>query len=330
MRSFIRSFGFDPVLSEYGDVFYHPDLHTHEACVNEVSNCQLFILIIGGRFGGRYIYDKSKSITNAEYEAAISQRIPVFTYIRRGVLENHHIYQENKESDFVNQIKYPAVDRQADAPLIFEFVNHVRRASINNGYEAFDVARDIEEHLRKQWAGMFFDYLKSRSISEQITNTNSLLANLRSSSEKLEEIAKKIYSTVDKENYATEINQIEVEARAKDFLDFTVARLCTGGIVVDSESEKREVIETSPDGKRWYEYLVAIKLYEIKETDEDGVLIGLPDHVRERFGREGLSGMFVKTKNPSRRHEQCSLNFETGFKRLSPGLRETLLQQYFV
>ena len=67
LARFINSYGFDPILSDHGDVFYKPDCHTHDSCIHEVSNCQLFILIIGGRFGGEYVYDNSKSITNAAY-----------------------------------------------------------------------------------------------------------------------------------------------------------------------------------------------------------------------------------------------------------------------
>jgi hypothetical protein len=52
LRSFIESVGFDPCLSDRGDVFYHPDLHTHDSCINEIGNCHLFVLLIGGRFGG--------------------------------------------------------------------------------------------------------------------------------------------------------------------------------------------------------------------------------------------------------------------------------------
>lgn len=52
LYSFIKSYNFDPVLSERGDVFYHPELHTHDSCIKEIENCQIFVLIIGGRFGG--------------------------------------------------------------------------------------------------------------------------------------------------------------------------------------------------------------------------------------------------------------------------------------
>ena len=72
---FCEGFGFEAVLSDRGDVFYHPDLHTHNSCIFEVQNCHLLVLIIGGRFGGAYISDKQKSITNAEYAAAREKKI---------------------------------------------------------------------------------------------------------------------------------------------------------------------------------------------------------------------------------------------------------------
>ena len=40
LKKFIESFGFDPILSDHGDVFYNPKSHTHEACLHKVSNCQ--------------------------------------------------------------------------------------------------------------------------------------------------------------------------------------------------------------------------------------------------------------------------------------------------
>lgn len=67
-------------MSDRGDVFYHPDIHTHDSCLNEVINCQLFFLVIGGSFGGSYIADPKKSIVNAEYAAAREHNIPVFLF----------------------------------------------------------------------------------------------------------------------------------------------------------------------------------------------------------------------------------------------------------
>jgi len=69
LKYFIKTLGYDPILSEEGSIFFDPSKHTHDSCLSEVSNCQLFVLIIGGRFGGKY-KDSPKSITNMEYEEA--------------------------------------------------------------------------------------------------------------------------------------------------------------------------------------------------------------------------------------------------------------------
>jgi hypothetical protein len=72
------------VLSEDGAVFYDPTLHTHDACLAEVPNCQMFVLIIGGRYGGKY-KDDEHSITNAEYREAVRLKIPVFALVDNSV-----------------------------------------------------------------------------------------------------------------------------------------------------------------------------------------------------------------------------------------------------
>ncbi len=132
--SFITSYSYEPVLSERGDIFYHPDFHTHESCIQEIDNCQLFILIIGGRFGGHYIIDRKKSMVNAEYEAARHCAIPVFSFIKREVLEDLRLYEKNKANkDIVGKIVFPSIEQQEYAHDIFELINEVRNSPVNNG-----------------------------------------------------------------------------------------------------------------------------------------------------------------------------------------------------
>ena len=54
LRFFIPTLGYEPVLSEQGGVFYDPALHVQDACLAVVPTCQLFIRIVGGRFGSQY------------------------------------------------------------------------------------------------------------------------------------------------------------------------------------------------------------------------------------------------------------------------------------
>jgi hypothetical protein len=110
LHSFIVSFGFEPCLSDRGDVFFHPDLHTHESCLKEVSTCQLLVLLIGGRFGGSYVANPSRSITNAEFAAAKDLNIPVFAFVKRDVFEDHRVYERNKRNEILDRIDFPAIE----------------------------------------------------------------------------------------------------------------------------------------------------------------------------------------------------------------------------
>ena len=51
LRTFIEDFGFIPVMSEYGDIFYDYKKHVQDACKDEIEKSQLFILIIGNNYG---------------------------------------------------------------------------------------------------------------------------------------------------------------------------------------------------------------------------------------------------------------------------------------
>lgn len=313
LKRFVKSFGFDPILSEYGDVFFHPDLNTQDACVNEVSNCQLFILIIGGRFGGNYNFDKDKSITNAEYEAAKKANIPIFTYIKNGVLSNHHIYRENKKEKFVNSINFPAIEKQENAENIFKFVDEVRRSPTNNAFEGFDNFNDIESHLRKQWAGLFFEFLKTREIKLQIDATNHLLNSLQSSNTKLEELVKSLYRASTSNSTKTEesISEIEIVSNIKSFF-IELVQMGTSKNLLDLGNEKDiiKIANTSPDDLKWDEYLVKTGLFT-RDGDGDDIMfhtqaMGLVINDKENY-HPSLRSAYEKGVKKSTREQRVTV-----------------------
>lgn len=187
LKYFVRTIGYEPVLSDDGDVFYNPSAHTHDSCLKEVETCQLFILIIGGRYGGLF-NGSEKSITNTEYQTAVSRNIPVFALVEHGVYSDHFVYSKNlKQPDNIaNQINYPS----SDSTKIFEFIDEVRRNVTNNAIFSFRDFSDMETYLKKQWAGMMYDFLSNRLEEKHSKTTINLLENLSIATKKTEEILK--------------------------------------------------------------------------------------------------------------------------------------------
>ncbi|EJM86381.1 DUF4062 domain-containing protein [Pseudomonas sp. GM60] len=262
---FCNAFGFDTALSERGDVFYHPDLHTHTACIRETSNCQIFILVIGGRFGGKHVIDKTKSITNAEYIAAKEQGIPIFTFIKQDVLNDHNIWQKNRDKPFVKDINYPSIDKQENAADIFNFIDQVRLAPNNNGFFGFRLTKEIFDYLRKQWAGMFFEYLQSRSLNKQLSTTNETLATLTAASEKIEEIVKGIYKNMDGAGAEAALNTIDLEGEARELFATIATRSSDRHFLYSSEID--DAVNIPPPA--WHDFFVQFGFFEIVEGKED-------------------------------------------------------------
>lgn len=196
LERFISGYGFQPILSEYSGVYYDVDTHTHESCVNEVTHCDLFVLIISGRYGGKYNNGNGESITQAEYNRAKELGLPIFTFVKADVFSAQHYYKANiraKGEEFAKQITYPAIEKQDDAVSIFSFIESVSHASTNNGLETYQSFSDIENHLKKQWAGMFFTFLKKRKEQENVEDILSAVQKLAGSTTVLESLVESLH-----------------------------------------------------------------------------------------------------------------------------------------
>ncbi len=262
---FITDQYLEPILSEKGDVFYHPDLHTHESCLDEVGNCQLFVLIIGGRFGGKYKYDPKISITNAEYDAAVTKNIPVYTFIKREVYEDHRLYQSNKHDDkLIEKITFPAVEKQEYAVNIFEFINRVRRSEVNNGFFTFELVKEIKDNLGKQWSGLLYQSLMDRQSKIQQKLYQKTLDNLTLLNRKTEEIVKNLYKEIKPEKATSDIASIEkVNLLSKFYL--SVMNLYE---LNSFQTSLNKIAEIEPAKYKWHEYLAEFEDFLlIKEED---------------------------------------------------------------
>lgn len=178
LRNFLSTMGYEPIMSDYNDVLYDPRIHTHTSCIEEIATCDLIILIVGSRFGGKAIpeaiskidfdtiLEKSKSVehlkkkenisvTQLEVLKAVEIEIPIFTFIDNRLWSDHELYEKNKSKPILKEIEFPSIDKQETAEFIFEFVNFLRHRTKGNSINTFAKFEDIEETLKKQWAGLF-------------------------------------------------------------------------------------------------------------------------------------------------------------------------------
>ena len=224
LERFISNYGFQPVLSEYNDVFYNPDEHTHQACVNEVAHCDLFVLIISGRFGGEHKDGDGESITQAEFNAARAHNIPVFAFVKKDVLDAQFYFKENlrqEGEDFAKKIRYPAIHKNEDALNIFSFLESVQRSSVNNAIESYVNFSEIETYLKKQWAGMFFSFLKNRKEKRDVERVSSVLTKLIGSTEKLEILVESLHTkSLGEENTGLLLEEAKSRSKASYFFEW--------------------------------------------------------------------------------------------------------------
>jgi len=200
LRSFIHSFGYEPVLFEHGDI---PFIHKHPldgSCYKEIPNCHMLILIIGGRYGsaqssiyeeGRNekneneMYEEYTSVTRGEYATARKNNIPTFIFIKKEVAAEFQTYLKNKNK---SNTDYAHVDSINIFKLIESIYNEKHGAFIKE----FDVTENITDWLKNQWAGIFAHYLKherevvvAKTISEGLNELKSISNTLKKYSESM-------------------------------------------------------------------------------------------------------------------------------------------------
>ncbi len=151
LRSFIESLGLQPILSEYDSFPVNPDVSAVENCLRVVDeNADIFLLIIGGRYGKPT--EKDKSVTNMEYLRARAKGIPIYAFVQKSILNILPVWRDNPDSNFQNV---------ADSPKLFEFVASLMDVE-GIWVFPFELAQEITDTLRKQLAYLFMNALNLR------------------------------------------------------------------------------------------------------------------------------------------------------------------------
>lgn len=241
--------GYQFLRSEHPSFPVNPDIDTIENCKEQVRNCDLMLLIIGGRYGS-IPENEIKSVTNMEYLTAKSKHIPTFIFVVNNILSVYPIWESNPNSDF---------SRVVDSNKLFDFIKSIKNES--QWIFPFETAQDIISILRTQFA-----YLMSRGI-ELINKTNHPSSVIDKLSGKAFKIA--IEQPVGWHALLfAELIEKEVEERIEKRILYTQGVNLGIGEIVKDENMKEWILAKNDEAKRFINGLTVIINESIREALE--------------------------------------------------------------
>lgn len=207
LESFISGFGYESVLFEDGDIVFKHDKPLDQSCYEEILNCHMFVLIIGGRYGSPTSAPEDEtdeqisknieifnSVTKKEYETAREKDLPIYIFIEKGVLSEFQTYKKNRDK---KDIEYAHVDNIN----IFRLIEEIYSQRRNNLVKDFDRFDDIANWLKEQWAGLFADMLSSKNSESELSDLSSQIEGLREVSSVLREYSESMMLKIDPDNF---------------------------------------------------------------------------------------------------------------------------------
>jgi len=156
LRNTISGLGYHPVLSEQGDVCFVGTGNAEESCYRSIQDCQLFVLIVGKRYGSLSTAN-NLSVTHNEFRTAQDNGIPTITLVDNEVL----VYKKVYDAAVEDQRREPFPDMDAP-PSTFGMIDEIHSSAVNNGILSYANMDGACDALRKQFAHLFGDFLRGR------------------------------------------------------------------------------------------------------------------------------------------------------------------------
>jgi hypothetical protein len=223
IEDFVNTFGYEPVLFESGDIPFEHKIPLDSSCYREINFCDLFVLIIGGRYGSKASDEAESltqedtdkrvqyynSITRKEYETAKSADIPIFVFVLKGVAAEYQTFRKNRSA----AIEWAHVDSQN----VFKLLDDIYAERRNNLVREFENVSDITEWLCQQWAGLFATLLQKEREDESTRLLNTQLQTLEASVDALRTYSEKIVTeTIEGGDKLVKSTQKDLEKREKE------------------------------------------------------------------------------------------------------------------
>lgn len=159
LEIFLRAKDHSLLLSDRLNFPVNPSIHRHDVCIENVGQCDLYILIIDSRFGAPYYKDPSISVTWAEFREAIRTNRRIVSFVRKDVFSERDTFKKTKRL-FLEELEDFEKDKAE------EIANRLK-PSTNN--KIFDLIDEVQAHPSGIWQG-FFD--NSTEVKVQLDNLN--------------------------------------------------------------------------------------------------------------------------------------------------------------
>lgn len=129
--------GFIPMLSDRSGFPVDPDIHRHDVCLANAKTSDLFVLLVGGRFGAPYYRDETISVTWAEYRAAAQSNVRMVVFVEKAVWDERNSFKRDPSVPL-------SVTKDA---RVFAFIDELQADIRGRWFEIFSSDCEIGEHL---------------------------------------------------------------------------------------------------------------------------------------------------------------------------------------
>lgn len=177
IERFIRELGYESVRHETGSVPYSTDERLEIGAYREIELSDVIVFITGGNFGTESEEEPGYSISQVELKRALERGIQVFIFVETSVLNEYNTYKLNKNA---NEIKYYSVNDVK----VFKFLEELYALPSNNPITQFEIASDITNFLKEQFAGLFQRFLQEQKRLKEVR----VLEEMNSVAKTLEEL----------------------------------------------------------------------------------------------------------------------------------------------
>ena len=169
----IPTWGYVPLAHENPDFPAPSAKHSHDACLEVVGECDVFLLVIGSRYGNIYAganptYIGTKwSVTRCEADLAFKLGKECLTFVRDTVWDERKSYNAHLKRGGEAKTFTPVHAKDTE---VFEFLNEINRRERANWIRAFNTSVDLKALLLARLTGERADIFSSGHFKKMYGN----------------------------------------------------------------------------------------------------------------------------------------------------------------